>query len=282
MKKILGLCLLILFSSQLDAQQPVKQDVIFKSNGEELSGKVIEINDNEVRFSYAGETLVYTIKKADIFKINYASGRTELFNKTSSAATGTGLPVALKATTEKSTEVHTNRVAVLPFSYIADGQPGAGAINEKVQSVCYSYLTKNAGAKKILDPRTTNALLLKAGITGENIKSFTMDDLCDRLGVEYVVEGIVTVNKSGVTSSQHGSGNSTTKSGDKSNDKDKQSNFSSSSTAEQEYETSVNLSIYSDKGNNIYNQDRKSILSSQGAYKSTLEYLLKRCPLYAK
>jgi hypothetical protein len=283
MKGAVYLLLFTIFSTGLRAQPSGKNDVIFKLNGEELSGKVIEINDNEVKFSYTGETLVYAIKKSEIFKINYASGRSELFSKTPPAesaaspqsAAGTSAP-------EKSAEIHLNRVAVLPFSYVADGQPAVDAVSEKVQTACYTYLTKNAGKYKIVDPRTTNAQLIKAGITRDNIKGHTMDELCNILGVEYVVEGLVTVNKSGFTSHQTGSGNSSTSMNDKSNQKDKQTDFSSSTSAEQEYETSVTLGIYNDKGSNVYSQDRKSLLSTHGAYKNTLEYLLKRSPLYAK
>lgn len=46
------------------AQQPAKNDVILKLNGEELAGKVLKINDGDIDFSYAGETLVYNIKKS--------------------------------------------------------------------------------------------------------------------------------------------------------------------------------------------------------------------------
>ncbi len=100
-----------------------------------------------------------------------------------------------------------------------------------------------------------------------------MDDLCKILGVEFVVQGVVTVNKSGVSSQQ-------SKTTEKSNDGSKQT--SAHGTAEQEYETTVLLSIYNNKGSSVFNQDRKSILSGQGAYKSTIEYLLKRSPLYSK
>ena len=156
---------------------------------------------------------------------------------------------------------HQNRVAILPFSYVTDGQPAADALGEKAQASCYSYLSKNAGSKQILDPRTTNAQLYKAGVRKDNMKGYTMDDLCNILGVEYVVEGVVTLNKSGVSSNQ-------SKTTDKSDDGSKQTNVRG--TAEQEYETTVLLSIYNDKGSPVYNQDRKSILSGQGAYKNTL------------
>jgi hypothetical protein len=274
MKRVLNVFLFLITSFIVQAQSSGKHDVITKLNGDELSGKVMEISDTEIKFSYPGETLVYTFKKTDIQKITYASGRTETFNKSTPSVTRTDPPSAGKtASAEKSAADHQNRVAILPFSYVTDGQTAADALSEKAQSACYSYLTKNAGSRQILDPRTTNAQLYKAGVHKDNMKGYTMDDLCNILGVEYVVEAVVTVNKSGVSSQQ-------SKTTDKSNDGSKQTSVHG--TAEQEYETTVLLSIYNDKGSSVYNQDRKSILSGQGAYKNTLEYLLKRSPLCSK
>jgi hypothetical protein len=273
MKRILHVLLVLILSFSVKAQSPEKNDVITKSNGDVLSGKVIEISDNEIKFSYPGETLIYTFKKTDIQKITYASGRTEVFNQTTPSAKPESVTTEKTAPAEKPAVEHLNQVAILPFSYIADGQAAPDALSEKAQSACYSYLSKNAGAHQILDPRTTNAQLYKAGIHKNNMKGYTMDDLCKILGVEYVVEGVVTVNKSGVSSHQ-------SKTTDKSGDGSKQT--SAHGTTEQEYETTVQLSIYNDKGSPVFNQDRKSILSGQGAYKSTIEYLLKRSPLYSK
>jgi len=273
MKRLVYVLVLISFSFSLYAQSPA-HDVITKTNGEELSGKVIEINDQEIKFSYPGETLVYTLKKTDIRKITYASGRTETFSPSVTAEKKPDAVLSDKTgTTVNSVVDHKNRVAILPFSYITDGQTAPDALSEKEQSACYAYLSKNAGARQILDPRTTNTQLFKAGVHKDNMKGYSMDDLCKILGVEFVVEGLVTVNKSGVSNHQ-------SKTTEKSNDGSKQS--SAHGTAEQEYETTVSLSIYDDKGSSVYNQDKKSILSGQGAYKNTIEYLLKRSPLYSK
>jgi hypothetical protein len=274
MKRTLNVFLFLIISFILQAQSSGRNDVITKLNGDELSGKVIEISDSEIKFSYPGETLIYTFKKTDIQKITYASGRTETFSKPVPAGIKTDAASSVNSASPAKPSVdHQNRVAILPFSYVADGQSAADALSEKAQSACYSYLTKNAGSRQILDPRTTNAQLYKAGVHKDNMKGYTMDDLCNILGVEYVVVGVVTMNKSGVSSHQ-------SKTTDKSDDGSKQT--STHGTAEQEYETTVLLSIYNDKGSSVYNQDKKSILSGQGAYKNTIEYLLKRSPLYSK
>ncbi|MCH5596576.1 hypothetical protein [Niabella ginsengisoli] len=48
-------------------------DIILKTNGDELQGKVVEIEDDEVKFTYEGESLIYKIKKQDIVKVTYGS-----------------------------------------------------------------------------------------------------------------------------------------------------------------------------------------------------------------
>lgn len=273
MKKLLVNLVLIMGALISFAQQPATNDVILKLDGEELAGKVLKINDSDVEFTYAGETLVYNIKKADIMKITFSSGRIQIFNK--QAPAGNPPP----AVANGGLEAHHNKVAVLPFTFIRDGQPADDAISEQVQNECYTYMSKHAGVFTILNPRTTNAMLLKAGINRETVKGYTMEDICGVLGVEYVVDGIVNMNKTTQTTYQSNSGTSKSKDGD---DKDRKYNSSSYGTATQNFQTKLSLAIYNDKGASVYDQDRTSFFNTQDAYKNTLEYLLKRTPLYSK
>jgi hypothetical protein len=58
---------------------------------------------------------------------------------------------------------------------------------------------------------------------------------------------------------------------------------SSTSTSAQYYGTSVVLNVFNDKNQNIYTDNHKAFLNSTNAqYNTTLEYLLKRIPLYRK
>jgi hypothetical protein len=274
MKKILVCISLVFFSLISLAQQPARNDVVLKLNGEELSGKVMKINDSDIEFTYAGETLVYNIKKAEIMKITFSSGRIQIFNKQPEAAAAT------KTTDQSGPGLadHHNKVAVLPFAFIRDGQPADDAISEQVQNECYAYMNKHAGVFTILNPRTTNAVLIKAGINRENIKGYTMDDICNILGVEYVVDGIVTMNKTTQTNYQSNSGTSKSKD----DNKDRKYSGSSYGTSTQNFQTKLSLVIYNDKGASVYDQDRTSFWNTQDAYVNTLEYLLKRSPLYTK
>lgn len=271
-------CLLAFTSS---AQTNAKTDVISKINGDELKGKVLKIGEADVSFAYKGETLEYQIKKSDISKITFASGRVETFNTPSTTLENTQ-QAKPAATVVAGTADHHNRIAILPFTFISDKQSAGDEMSYKVQNESFIFLSKHAGEYSVIDPRTTNGLLIKANATPDKIRGFTMDELCNILGVEYIIDGTVTMDKGDQYSSSSGSYSSTggydSKSG---KDKTKVSGGSSSSTT-QSYQTSMTMTIYNDKNSTIFNQDHQSFWSTTDAYKITLQYLLKKSPLYTK
>lgn len=278
MKKMLSLFIFAFFALQAWAQKDAKSDVILKTNGDELTGKVTEIADSDIKFIYAGETLVYTIKKSDILKITFSSGRIEFFNRPSEKKDDAGTQQT--QTPAPGLDDHRNKVAILPFKFIADKQSTGDDMGYEVQTECYTFLGKHAGELTILDPRTTNALLIKAGATEDKIRGFTMSELCGILGVEYVIDGTITQNKTSVYSSQSQNYKVT----DKSKDDKKNANVSgySSASTTQNYQTNIALNIYTDADRNIFNENRQSFWQTADAYKNALQYLLKRCPLYRK
>jgi hypothetical protein len=282
MKKLYALLILSLMSTILFAQNGNggKEDLIQKNNGEEIKGKVTKITDTDVTFTYTGETAEYVVKKSDINKIVHASGRIETFGQAQAPSqTRQQDQVSMAA----SSVDHHNKIAILPFTYLMDNQAGADAVGYKAQEDTYSFLSKNAAGYSILDPRTTNSLLAKAGVTKDKMMNFTMQEICNILSVEYIIDGTVTQTKGYQTSYTSGSSDTKVK---RDGDKDVKgiSTFgSSSSNAAQRYEVSVGLHIYMDNNASIYNQSHKAFLSNtDGSYSSPLEYLLKRCPLYRK
>ena len=56
-------------------------DTVIMMDGKERKGKVTAINDSEITFIFTGETLEYKIKRAEVNKIIFASGRTQLISK---------------------------------------------------------------------------------------------------------------------------------------------------------------------------------------------------------
>jgi len=255
------------------------QDIVLKSNGEEMKGKVTQVSDDEIHFVYSGETAEYIVKKADVLKITHSSGRVETFNQSAQPAeTRKNDQVAMTATPAD----HHNKIAILPFAFLMDRQAGAQEVGIKAQEDTYAFLSKHTAGYTILDVRSTNAALIKAGITREKLMGFTMKEICDILGVEYIIDGTITQNKGYATSSSYGNTNTDIKR--KSDDKVKvNSSDYSNSNSVQRYDVSVSLNIYMDNNASIYNQTHKAFLTNtDGSYSSPLEYLLKRCPLYRK
>jgi len=280
-QKIFLFAVLIISSFSMNAQD----DVILKNNGDEMQGKVTKINKDDLQFIYKNESIEYTVSKEEIMKITFSSGRIEFFNKKA-------------ATSSSNLEEHHNKVAVLPFGYIKDQETSNIIMTKKIQQETFTIFKKNATILKFQDPTTTNALLVKAGVSNNNIEGYTMGEICNILNVEYVIQGLVSIEKTSVsdyssTANSYESKNSYTTSpyvdskghivGDTRGDKNKANSYSStSSTATQNYSTNITMNVFSDKGDNIFSKEHASFWQTQDAYKVTLTYLAKRSPLYKK
>ena len=283
MKSIISIFCSILISFQLTAQT-AQYDVVLMANGEEKEGKVTGISDDGITFIHSGETLTYTLKKSDIVKITFSSGRIEFFNKAGMPGSGIqtqGVAAGLMD--------HHNKVAILPFEYLIDKQPAGEALSNEVQREAYAFLSNHIGALQLQEPVTTDALLVKAGIDGPVIKGYTMGEICNILGVEYVIQGIVNQDRvANVTSTFSSDSYNREDRSDSnkwnSNDRSvRETDAHSSSTVRRDnYETSILLNVYKDNGTSIFNKEHESIWNTDDAYKVTLKYLLKRIPIYRK
>ena len=275
MKKIITFCAALFFVVCLSAQtkNSEKIDTIYMKSSEIKVGSITGVDDASISFIHKGETLTYTLKKPDIVKIVFSSGRVEMINDP--AAT-------MKTIVANSNVDHHNKAAVLPFAYINSQQELNTEMGYKVQQECYTVLSNKAAALDIQDPVTTNALLGKAGITSENIRNYTLPELCNVLGTEYILRGTVTSNVTAVSSS--GSASYSGKDGssaDKNGTTNKSSgSIYSSNTTQQNFKTSVLMEIYTDNGKKVFGQDHTSFWNTVDAYKITLQFLLKKTPIY--
>ncbi len=272
-----------------NAQQ--KPDVLLKLNGEENVGKVLEINETSVKFTFQGETLVYTIKKEDILKITYGSGRIEFINKPKLPSESSNTSSQKSNTVVNNNEGlanHHNKVAILPFKYLIDKLDAGEEMTYKVQEEAFSFLSKHIGNLELQAPTTTNALLIKAGVSNNNIRGFTMGELCNILGVEYILQGTITQNKTTASNIQTSSGSYKNNSDNNKGSvgsifgSSGRANSSTFTTSTQNYKTSVTMNVFNDKGESTFSQNHDSFWSSTDAYKITLQYLLKRTPIYRK
>lgn len=256
-------------------------DIILKTNGEEMEGHVNSIDDRTIDFIYKNETLHYKVDKIDIAKITFASGRIEFFN----AKKSDGNKVDL--------DNHHNKVAILPFAYIKDERDGSKSVSNRIQEETYALFRKHNADLEYQDPKTTNALLIKAGVTNNNLAGYTMGEICHILNVEYVIQGTVSVQKT--SKSTYGGTASTTKHNGKAH-VDKNGNLignifgdgksktyqATTSSTIQNYGTSMVINIYNDRGDNLFSQEHESFWNTEDAYKITLKYIAKRTPFYKK
>lgn len=280
LNRILSLLVFVLSFQNIYAQTEKKHDIIVKTDGDEMKGDVTAVGDSTITFNYTGEKLVYTIKKSEIEKITFVSGRIQYFNKPAAAVQPA--PVAPSQPAAASSADRRNKVAILPFSFVKDGQNVAPEVSEEIQNECYAMLSKHAGTYEIVSPRAINVKLNKAGITRANILNYTMAEICETLEVEYIVDGMITQNRTTQTSYGNTTYNSKEKGNEKSGDKKNTGSSSTYATSTQNYQTVMDMKIYNDKSEIVYNQNRKAFWNTADAYKNTMEYLVKRCPLYTK
>jgi hypothetical protein len=266
-RNLLFFCIIAL--TQIVYGQAESYDKVVLLDGEEKIGKVTEIADDYIKFIHKGESLTYTINKAKINKVQFSSGRIEFFSNHAEPSGSDSLHTdALQA--------HQNIIAVLPFIYIQEGGSKDQKMGSKVQSDCYSVLKRYASQFELQDPLFTNAQLLKHNITEETIAAFTPGEIANILNTEYIIYGTVTVNGKGAKTGSSSYSTGKTK-GNKFSDY-----LSSSSSTTPIFSTSVDIKIYTDLGQNIFSQSHESFWQTEDAYSITLQYLVKRSPLYRK
>ena len=245
-----------------------KADHVLMLDGENKAGKVVGISTDAIDFIHDGESLKYTLKKSNISKIEFGSGRIEVFNEMPS-----------KASENAALVDHHNRIAVLPYIYIRDGeQKKNDAMERKVQGEFFSLMQGHIGILKAQNTQETNAILAKNGVNDENFIQYTMPEIANMLGVEYVVQSTLSVSKQGATS--YNSSSVTIKENEQ---KNKITGFGSSSSSTQiQFQTEVDMTLYNDKGEVVWTRSKESFWPNEDAYQQTIKFLLKRMPIYSK
>ena len=182
---------------------------------------------------------------------------------------------------EKHRAAHAqNKVAILPIIYVGEGSAvKMEEMRYRLQNMAYIFLQETAIELKFQSPAETNALLLKKGINESNIREFTPKELATILEVEYVLTGMVSQDAMGV----HSVGNTVNhySNSNKGNNNHRRHTTQRFQTR-QDISTSIDLSIYNDKGEVIFSKSRRSIWSSANAYSNAMEFLLKKTPLYKR
>lgn len=280
MKKIIILCFSV-FSALLigitTSAQESDVDVITKMNGEQMRGKVLKMGTESLTFVYEGEELQYEVKKSEIQKIVFASGRTQVINEPAAETLDSSVNKPIETTAEE----RMGKIAVLPFEFTTNN-PALKSENleSRAQSDCARSIRENTSGLEVQDPRTTNIILAEHKIAAKELATISPDDLAKLLGVEYVMFGMINVDNSGTHTS--GSSVTTYKSKQKGASDDRKTKgtgvSAGNSSTSIEYDVSIELKMYNDQGSNVYSDSREPFSSGIDSYNSSMNYMIKRMP----
>ncbi|MHC0445706.1 hypothetical protein ACWA1F_09845 [Flavobacterium sp. 3-218] len=275
------LVLLVLLSACITfAQSGKKLDRIIKRDYQIIDCTILKMSDKTVDYSLPGETVQISLDVSQIARIDFASGRTQTFDASSSSnntAQNTSQSI-------ETAEMKPNTIAVLPVPYVnADNQQGSEDMAKFAQNDLYNKLLDKASnilPLTVQDLRTTNSLLHKAGIDHNNIDETPIADLEKILGVDNIVAAKISYTiGTASTATTYSSGDTKVSN----NNKKVSSSDISTTTANNQvyYYYTVYFDMYKNK-DKIYSQTRKPLLAVKDSWIDSITYLLKRSPIYVK
>lgn len=277
-KNVFTIIVLLVFSANVLAQGTKKLDKIIKRDYQIIEGTIAKISDKTVEYSLPGETVLIELDVSQIAKIDFASGRSQVFDVSPANASQNASGTIAAAT------MQTNTIAVLPVPYLnSDTQESSEDMAKFAQNDLYNKLldkSSNILPLRVQDLRTTNSLLHKAGIDHNNIDETPIEDLEKILGVDNVVAAKVSYTmNSGTTATTYNSGNA------KVSDNNKKVKTNDISTTTSNTQVYYYYTVYFDMYKNttkIYSQTRKPLLAIKDSWMDSVQYLLKRSPIYIK
>ena len=278
-KSLYAVAILFLVSIAAFAQGTKKLDKIIKRDYQVIECTISKMSDKAVEYSLPGETLQISLDTGQIARIDFASGRSQTFD-----VTPTSSSASTRSTAVVSSEMKQNTIAVLPVPYLnSDTQESSEDMAKFAQNDLYNKLldkSSNIFPLTVQDLRTTNSLLHKAGIDYKNIDETPIEDLEKILGVDNIVAAKISYTiGSGTTATTYNSGNAKVSDNNK---KVKTSDISTTTANTQEY---YYYTVYFDMYKNaskIYSQTRKPFLAVKDSWIDSVQYLLKRSPIYSR
>ncbi len=150
------------------AQGGKKLDKIIKRDYQIIECTISKMSDKTVEYSLPGETIQISLDVSQIAKIDFASGRSQIFDVSqTNNSSSSGSPAIA------TSEMKTNTIAVLPVPYLnSDTQESSEEMAKFAQNDLYNKLldkSSNILPLTVQDLRTTNSLLHNAGIDYKNI-----------------------------------------------------------------------------------------------------------------
>lgn len=236
-------------------------DTVFKTNGETLQGKVVEVGVDEIKFTYENETMVNVLALEGIEKIRFASGREQVFAAQDERSEIKTLPIKNNSVAVLPIEVYENQILANPGETV------------RIQKEVIAALQKQAPGFYYLGSSEVNGLLKENGIT--DLGALNDSELFGILGTDHVVMTTITIDQKGFVS--YSNSNESKSKGIISGKEIK--NTTTTTSGREQYKTFVTMVISKNGQGTIYDKNREALLTYPDAYKGAVKWLIKRSPL---
>ena len=267
--------LLLLFSIGISAQTK-KLDKIITKDYQVIEGTISKMSDQSVEYSLPNETLVISIDVSKLARIDFANGRSQTFLTNENTQT--------QSDQIQSAVMKENTIAVLPVPYVnSDNLSNSEEMSKFAQNDIYNKLiekSSNIFPLTVQDLRTTNSLLHKAGIDYKTIDETPIADLHKILGTDNIIAAKVSYTTSeNQTTTGYSSGNAKVSNNNKKVKANESTVSNTNSTTQYFYH--VYFDMYKNN-TKIYTQTREPFFKLKDSWMESVQYLLKRSPIYTK
>jgi hypothetical protein len=279
--------LLILLSFCLLGYSQTKKpliDKIFLRDYNVLEVEITKISEHQIEYTFPAEKLINVLETSRVAKIQFSNGRVQSFLEVKPEKEIPAVVTEAEATKDLvKVEMKQNMVAILPIPFLnTETLASSGEMAKLAQNDMYNNLVQNSSSIFPLQPqdlRITNNLLKKAGIDYTNIDEILIEDLHKILGVDHVVAAKVSYV---LTIDQSTTSLASTDIKKKNDSKTHIDEFNTStSTTEKKFDFTVYFDIYKNNSK-IYSQKRVPFFTFKDSWIDSMQYLLKRSPIYVK
>jgi len=173
-----------------------------------------------------------------------------------------------------------DKLAVLPFAFTNNGHVSVEN-GKEAQKFIIQYIQKKQKHFKVtvLNDRNVNVLLHKAGITPETVDDFTIKEIAEVVGADYILIGSIDKTLQGSSSSNFNAETSHKKSSGVKN-----TFGGSTGSTTDTYEATVYISIFEKDGTPIYDNNKSNIFldNTSSSWKNSIIWQIRHFPLYNK
>lgn len=262
-------------------------DKIIQRNYNIIECKVTKITDKEIEYLELGNTVVFTIETSKVAAIHFANGAKKEFasanvSESVKEVENANKPSPSSIKQQEQVTAKSNVIAVLPVVYVNTATlQKSSDLSKFAQNDIYTKLldkSSNIFPLTVQDTRVTNSLLRKANIDYNNIDEITIEELRGILGVDHIIAGKVAYTTRTIVTSNSSSSTNVSSEGKELGVKNNNGSISQDDT---KYDYIVYFDMYRNN-DKIYSKTRQPMLSFKDSWMDSMQYLLKRSPVYTK